>query len=578
GECGAGIGADETGGFDPKTGKIVYHLIEGNYVNGAANAAIGCRCGDSGSGYVRIISNEVTGAGRKGMGSGIGLNGVIHASEISHNFTYGNHDAGIGLRGGARCELITDNESYENGAAGIGLSQGARVGEISRNDLHHNALAGIGHEGSSAGRIVVRLESTNRIHHNGAAGIGIISSDVTEIRDNVIEYNAAPGITVIGGSVAGLITGNTLDYNGATDGSDGGTAGENTGGTAGLAVLGASSATIRNTTISHSGRAGIGIFDPGTSVVLENCTISNNGQCGLGPNLTVQSGASVRMSGCSLDGTQGSPNIMASGSETLLDMTGGRVERSAKPGLAASGGAIINIRDTVFDNNGTDGTRGLMIDGCRITLKGITVCNSPHHALAATNCTGSIEGCEFYRNALAAGGQITISRSNLRIVRNVLHDPAGLHHQIALLEGSDCRVYHNTIVGKADGKGGPFNQGPGDGLHVDATSRADVRNNIFSCLPRGISRGVNRNDQEEIVAEGRVQASQNCFYQMAGFSDKGIVGDKVILDDPLLTSSYCLMLHSPCIDAAELIPGVNEVFNGLAPDIGAKEKEEEEIE
>jgi len=579
GECGAGIGADETGGFDPRTGSMVYHVIEGNYVKGAANAAIGCRSGNQDFGYVKIISNEVTEAGRGGYGAGIGINGA-HALEISHNFTYANHDAGIGIRGCGSCDLITNNESYKNGAAGIGLTCGVTIGEISRNDIHDNVLAGIGHDGVAGSeinnlsnglsgicngnsyRIKVNLECANHIRNNGAAGIGIIASDVIEIRDNVIEHNTKPGITVIGGSVVGLICSNTCDYNGVT------------GQTAGLSVLEGSSVKIKDTTINHSGTAGISIFHNGTSALLENCTISNSSQRGLGPNLTVQSGASATVSGCSLSFTTGSPNIMTGGSGTTLTMTGCTVTKSASPGLVGLPDAVINIQDTVFDGNGTNATRGMMLDGCSITLKGVTICNSAHHALAVSNCTGSIEGCEFYQNALAGGGQIVISKSVLDICHNVLHDPAGFHNQIALLDGSDCKVYHNTIMGKSNGnKVGALNQGPGDGLHVDATSSADVRNNIFYCLPRGITREIIMNDQGKTVAEASVTASSNCFFQLTAFSDQGIDGGKIVLSDPCLTGNYSLRYNSPCIDAAELIRGVNDVFTGKGPDIGAKEKE-----
>jgi len=558
-ECGAGIGADDTGGFDPKLGRLVYHLIEDNYVSGSANAGIGCRSTNPTTGYVRIVGNEVTQSGRLGWGAGIGIRGATHVAAISRNVTYGNRGPGIGLREGAACELISNNESFENEAAGIGLREGAKVVEISHNDLHDNRAAGCGHEGSQeGGRVWVRLEYGNRIRQNRGAGLGIVCSDVVEIRDNLIEHNDQPGITLMGGSTVGLIVANTLDYNGASC-------------KASLSAHEGSSATIKDTLISHSGAVGISAFDPETSLLLEGCTITDSGQCSYGPNLTAQAGAKVQLVGCSLERTLGSPNIMVSGGATTLSLVECTVRDSAKPGLVASSDAKINIRNTTFDRNGTDGTRGLMIDGCEIVLERVTVCNSPHYALAATNCTGRIEGCEFYRNGLVGGGQITIIGSRLSLIRNLLHDPGGYHNQIALLSGSDCKVYHNTIVGKADGKAGALNQGPGDGLYVDGTSRAEVRNNIFSCLPRGIGQGVVKNDRQEIAAKAFVLASSNCFHQMSDFSDKGIVGQKIILADPQLTKTYSLGPNSPCLDAAELIRGVNDAFRGAGPDIGAKE-------
>ncbi|MEW5802007.1 MAG: right-handed parallel beta-helix repeat-containing protein [bacterium] len=559
-ECGAGIGADDTGGLDPKTGSMVYHIIEGNYVNGAVNAAIGCRSQTPGLGHVKIISNEVTGAGRSGRGPGIGIKGA-HALEISHNFTYANHDAGIGITDGGSCGLITNNEACENDRAGIAMANGAAVNEISRNDIHDNGLAGIGHDGISGGRIKVKLECENRIRKNKAAGIGIMASDVTEIRGNVIEDNAKPGITLIERSVVDLLCGNTLDKNGITAQ------------TAGLAVLGGSSVKIRDTAITHSGTTGISALDEGTFVLLDNCTIGNNSQCGLGPNLTVQSGASATLSACDLSYTRGSPNIMASGKGTTLNMEGCTVTKSASPGLVASSDAVITIGNTTFDGNGTSGTRGVIIDGCTIALEGVTICNSSHHALAVSNCTGSMEGCEFYKNALDGGGQIIISSSALKICRNVLHDPAGYHYQIALFDGSDCKLYHNTIVGNSTQGPGPLNQGPGDGLYVDITSSADIRNNIFCNLPRGITLDTIVDSLGNTLAEALVTASSNCFYQIAAFSDQGIRGNKIIFGNPYLTGTFHLEPNSDCIDAAERIQGVNDVFSGMGPDIGAMESE-----
>ncbi|MEW6381609.1 MAG: right-handed parallel beta-helix repeat-containing protein, partial [bacterium] len=555
GECGAGIGADETGGFDPKTGKIVYHLIEGNYVNGAANAAIGCRSGDQNAGYVTIINNEVTGGGRNGLGSGIGMNGA-HASKISSNRTYANHEAGIGLRNGASCDLISGNTAYENNAAGIGLCEGAKVTEISSNEIRDNGAAGIGHDGSK-GSVVVEVEHGNRISGNGGAGIGIVSSRVTEIRSNLIENNSAPGITLIAGSTAGLILGNTLDHNGASC-------------HAGISVQDGSSATIKDTTISFSGAVGIGIFDSGTSVTLENCTINDSSQCQYGPNLTVQAGAKVTATGCKLTTTTGSPNIMASDSGTILTMSGCTVQKSAKPGLVASKGANITVRDTLFDTNGADATASLVIDGCEIHLHGVTVQNSPHWGLMISNSTGSIEQCEFSKNAFAGGGQITIDHSDLDLIRNLLHDPAGYHNQIRLVNESSGRIYHNTIIGNATGGAGPGNHGPGDGLFVDASSTADVRNNIFLCLPKGITREITYDNQGRVTAEADVTASTNCFF---GIVDGGTIGNRAIVQDPDLTEGYYLRTGSPCIDAAERIRGVNDDFTGRSPDIGAREGE-----
>lgn len=722
GEHGAGIGADDTGGYDPKTGEIKYHIIDGNYVNGAKDAGIGCRSSNPAYhdlpadvqpgeypddlGFVKITNNTVTRAGMvvgefPNVGfekaAGIGINGA-HAVEITGNKLYGNKDAGIGIRGSGVCDLIAGNECYENSAAGIGLREGASATEITGNNLHNNTKAGIGHDGTD-GRVTVGTESYNAICHNGEAGIGSMSSDiglitynecdengmagiglqmgatvdeishnylhnnakagighdgtegrvtvgtesynvichngeagignmssdigliahnecyensragiglqmgatvdeitanhlynnamagigldgtegrvrvrlesdndvignrmagigmqaadVTEIRGNLIQNNGHPGITVVEGTIAGLITDNTLDHNGLGCG------------TPGLVVLADSSATIKNTSISYSGKPGITVAGEGASAVLENCRFEYSGQCGQGPNLVVNDRANATVTGCVLNQSNGSPNIEASGAGTALTMSGCTVTASAKPGLVASAGATLDIRDTVFDGNGTDGTVGMMLNDCPVYFEGLTICNSTHWAVSATNCSGAIKGCELYLNGLWGGGHMSINGCRLDIVRNTVHDPAYPIYQIAILNGSACNVYHNTIVGNADGGIGPANQGPGDGLHIDYNSSADVRNNIFYRLPRGVA----------VEAGGVVTGSNNCFSAMTDFDEgeTGIIGDNPILSNPFLTDDYKLTCYSECIDAAERITGINDEYNGDGPDAGANE-------
>ncbi|MFH1146589.1 MAG: right-handed parallel beta-helix repeat-containing protein [Pseudomonadota bacterium] len=681
----AGIGHDGT------EGRVSVDIESGNTIHNNGMAGIGNMSSDIGV----IAANE----SYENAEAGIGMQMGAAVDEITDNYLHHNLAAGIGHDGSqgrvsvgvesgnilanngaagignisSDIGLIEENESYQNGAAGIGLTAGATVGEIIDNDLHNNGAAGIGHSGG----VVVTLESGNMISENSAAGLAIEGgSRVTEIRGCFVDYNRMPGITVVGGSVAGMIDDCTLDHNGTSC-------------TTGMSVLGGSSAAVRNSTISYSGRTNISVLDAGTSASLENCTLDHASQCGSGPNITVQ-GADAILTGCNLAYTVGSPNIETSGSGTVLTMYGCNVTKSAKPGIVASGGAVLNIQNSVFDNNGTDGTVGMNISGCDITFKGTTICNSPHWGIMMGGCVGSIKECNIYSNASWGGGQLTIGSSNLDIVRNVLHDPAGLHNEIALLSGSDCRVYHNTIVGRSDGGGGPINQGPGDGVYVDGWSRADIRNNIFYRLPRGISPGlatvatvdnaaaeatenwysaaeltgfagtdylvgpmgdgsetctwnftisaagnynvyawwpaayatnapytiyyhegsetvrVNQttggslwnvlgtyhfepgtysvvlsNDADADVVADSIQvartadvtASTNCFYVMSGFAYKGIIGDNIIDSNPYLDANYYLDGYSPCVDGAEPIAGVNDVYSGNGPDVGAKEGE-----
>ncbi|WP_339132864.1 MAG: right-handed parallel beta-helix repeat-containing protein [Candidatus Electrothrix sp. GW3-4] len=503
---GAGIGAEDTGGYDPMLKTYVYHIIEDNYVNGAANAAIGCRSLDGNDppnlGHVRIINNELTDGGRDGFGAGIGLDGA-HAVEISGNTTYGNNDAGIGFTNQASCDLLTNNTLYDNGAAGIGISGSSKVDEISNNNIYDNH---------------------------------------------------ATGLSLIEGSIAGIIENNTLDHNGLYG---------LFGNAAGLVVMQGSSAVIKNTTISNSGLAGVSILDDGTSVSLEGGTVDHSGQAAVAPNLIVQSGAIVDVKDSTFEVTVGAPNIVIAGNgyDTQFTMHGGMVSGAARPGLEASD-STLDVSGAIFDSNGTDLTPGIYLENCEINLSQLTISNHPRYGILTGGCYGSIEKNDIYNNGYAGGGQVAFYNSQLDISRNVLHEPGGNLYQIQLLTGSSANVFHNTIVGNANSGGaGPLNLGPGDGIYLDATSSADVRNNIFYRLPGGIG-------QE---AGAVVTASTNLYHLIP--KGTGIIGDNIIFSNPYLADDYSLDPYSICIDAAEPILGVNDEFNGNGPDVGAKEAE-----
>ncbi len=519
---GAGIGAEDTGGYDPMLGTYVYHIIEDNYVNGASNAAIGCRSLDGNDplpeipdpnaplnlGHVKIVNNELINGGRYGLGAGIGLDGA-HAVEIRDNRAYGNNDAGIGFTNHASSDLLTNNTLYDNGAAGIGISVSSRIGEISNNNIYDNH---------------------------------------------------ATGISLVGGSTAGIIENNTLNHNGLYG---------PFGYAAGLVVMQGSSTVIKNTTISNSGLAGVSILGEGTSVSLEGCTIDHSGQAAVSPNLIVQSGAIVDVKDSTFEVTVGAPNIVIAGNgyDTQFTMHGGMVLGAARPGLQASDSKL-DISGTIFDSNGTDLTPGMYLTNSEINLSQLTISNHPRYGILTSGCYGSIEKSDIYNNGYAGGGQVAFYNSQLDITRNVLHEPGGNYFQIQLLTGSSANVFHNTIVGNANGGGaGPLNLGPGDGIHLDAISSADVRNNIFYRLPAGIT----------FEGDAALTASTNLFYLIPLSGDVigqgGIIGDNIIFSNPYLAADYSLDPYSISIDAAEPIPGVNDEFNGNGPDVGAKEAE-----
>jgi len=205
GDQGAGIGADDTGGFDPKLDQMAYHVIEGNYVNGAQNAAIACRSSDTDLGYAKIIDNEVLNGGRGGMGAGIGLNGTT-AMEITGNISYDNSGAGIGIRNGGHVNLMEDNVVFNNGMAGMSIDDvDSSVREIRKNVVRDNALTGLGCNGPVAGIY------NNIVSGNGTSGIACFVAPV-EVINNVVAFSGTVGIVNWSGEPA-AITNNICYYN-----------------------------------------------------------------------------------------------------------------------------------------------------------------------------------------------------------------------------------------------------------------------------------------------------------------------------------------------------------------------------
>ena len=205
GSQGAGIGADETGGFDPKLERIAYHVIEGNYVDGAQNAAIGCQSGDPDLGHVRIVGNEALHGGRIGMGAGIGIMGAT-ASEVVGNISHDNSGPGIGIQSGGHAETIADNLIYRNLMAGIGIDDVvSSVGEIRENEILGNGQAGVGCNGPVEGIY------NNIVSGNGMAGIACYVAPVRVV-NNVVAFSGTVGIANWSG-VPAAITNNICYFN-----------------------------------------------------------------------------------------------------------------------------------------------------------------------------------------------------------------------------------------------------------------------------------------------------------------------------------------------------------------------------
>ena len=346
-DSGAGIGARNTGGNDPYSGQTLYHVVDGNFVHTANDAAIGCNYDEDEDGaattipqdsvgYVVIRNNTGTGAGK----AGIGIHGSHDVAEVSHNEMTNNTRAGIGIKDNAGVGNITGNSLHSNQMAGIGMKSGAQVASISDNSILSNGLAGIGHYGYNddgfENKVMVGQESGNTIEWNLAAGIGMQHSEVELMSMNTIRFNALPGITITKDSDVALIEGSA-----STEGPE--RVSENGRGdlhhpctnTVGLVVDGeGSSANISNLIVEKSGLVNIKTGS-GTTVTINDSIIRSN--VGWAPNVRVDGNASI--SNCV-------------------------IEEATAPGLVAGEGAVVSLENTVITKNGT---AGISIQGADIT-------------------------------------------------------------------------------------------------------------------------------------------------------------------------------------------------------------------
>lgn len=187
GISGAGVSSDNAGGFDPKTGEIVYLAIEDNVVSGSVNAAIGARSTEPELGYVKITGNEASNGGSGGMGAGIELKGAI-ALEVSRNTVHGNAGAGIDISEGGAAEVVEENIVYENGTSGISVrDESSEAGSVRKNRIQDNLSAGISLEGP------VSEVRNNIVIRNGGAGI-LCGDAPTAIVNNLLAQNEKAGV------------------------------------------------------------------------------------------------------------------------------------------------------------------------------------------------------------------------------------------------------------------------------------------------------------------------------------------------------------------------------------------------
>jgi hypothetical protein len=165
--------------------------------------------------YWVIEGFEVTGARLHG----IDLRNADFVA-VRGNRVYGNRRTGI-FTGFSESPLIEWNECWENGEHGVYHSNSADNPVIRANWLHHNYAAGIHMNGDITlqpgdGQITGALIENNVIWANGTGGASGINCDGVSdsvIRNNLLYYNFASGISLYAGDGAEGSSRNLIYHN-----------------------------------------------------------------------------------------------------------------------------------------------------------------------------------------------------------------------------------------------------------------------------------------------------------------------------------------------------------------------------
>ncbi len=173
------------------------------------------------------------------------------------------------------------------------------------------------------------------------------------------------------------------------------------------------------------------------------------------------------------------------------------------------------------------------------------------------NSTGVIYGNACASYGVTHGGirtGATGGTSDWMTYQNTVYEvTAGLVYGL-ITDGGNADFYHNTLVG------------PATGIIVQSNNEINAENNI----------AINTNYGYHVVTGYTPTGTRdyNCAYNYAtsAYREDWAAGAHDVLADPLFTDvgsyDFTLTAFSPCRDTGISIPGINDGYYGLAPDIG----------
>lgn len=343
--------------------------------------------------------------------------------------------------------------------------------------------------------------------------------------------------------------------------------------------------------VMHVARLDYGLFLDTAYWRVSGLEIRNFGTTIAASGVTFRSAVGCELLNCTIVACAGRPVFMrVMAADNLVDgntVTDPRISTwgwSAVKGHDEEGAAILNRggRGNVISNNTVHGTFDGLAGGGDYSSEDVASDGDYLHNLVDGVGDDGIETDDYsainvrvidnrFFNTFNAISIAPITQGPYYAVRNLFsaHVKGGV--KASLSSTGQVWVVHNT-----------FSSGPGAVHPTGNYSNMHFRNNIFAGSPpvdddAGESLTGNDFDGDLLASsvstifhwKGLNYSTLAALRTATGFEQRGLAGNPLFLNPS--ARDFTLPPGSPAVDAAILMPGFNDSFNGAAPDIGAFE-------
>lgn len=201
---------------------------------------------------------------------------------IRLNDASGNGLAGIEVAASVRASIV-DNTVADNSGAGVFVGVGAHNATVRGNAVTGNGGVGIEIEGSDDSRV-----ADNTVSGSGAANVEVDAAPGTVVEGNTLELASGPAVSLVNGADGTIIRRNTVT--GASgdgvsvDGSATVTVRDNevsTNGLSGIVFTSSPDGTVANNTVDDNGLDGIAIVGTSDHLLVADSVVRNNSGNGI---------------------------------------------------------------------------------------------------------------------------------------------------------------------------------------------------------------------------------------------------------------------------------------------------------